>query len=140
MGKIIIKFLSHDINKTDEENRTFRVGIFSTLLLEIGIIFTLFKDKNDSSIKFLLLAIFVAIIGILMLISIRLYDTYIFLRANYILYTVKKGDNLLSISEQFLPECNPWRTSEIIKSKNNIEEVLYPGQKILIPSKGKFFI
>ncbi|AGK95427.1 LysM peptidoglycan-binding domain-containing protein [Clostridium pasteurianum] len=140
MKKIIIKFLGLNIHKTDEENRTFRVGIVSTLLLETGIIFTLFKHRDDSSIKFILLAIIVAIICILMLISIRLYDVCIFLMANYIIYTVKKGDNLLTISEQFLPECNPWRTSEIIKNKNNIEEILHPGQKILIPSKREFFI
>lgn len=134
MKKILTSLLGLNINRTAEENRTFKVGILSTLLLEIGIIFTLFRHGDSNSVKFVVLAIIVAIICILMLISVRLYETYVYLCADYILYTIKKGDTLLKLSKQFLPECNPWRTTEIIKNKNNIDEVLYPGEQILIPT------
>lgn len=135
MKKILIELLGLNINKTNEENRTFKVGILSTLLLELGIITTLFRNRDGNSIKFILLIIIIAITCILMLISIRLYEIFIYLRADYIVYTIKTGDNLLSISEKFLPECNPWRTADLIKIKNNINETLYIGQKILIPTK-----
>lgn len=134
MKKILIYLLGLNINKTAEENRTFKVGIISTLLLEFGIILTLFRHKDENSVKFILLAIIIAIICILMLISIRLYELYVYLRADYILYTIKKGDTLLELSKQFLPECNPWITTEIIKNKNNIDEVLHIGEQILIPT------
>lgn len=140
MKKILIDLLGLNINKTTEENITFKVGIFSTLLLELGIIVTIFRNRDGNFMKFILLAIIIAIICVLMLISMRLYEIYIYLSADYILYTIKKGDTLLELSEQFLPECNPWRTTEIIKNKNNIDEILYPGQKILIPTKSKYSI
>ena len=139
MKNTIIELLGLNINKTDEENRTFKVAILSTLLLESGIMITLFRHKDGSSIKFIFLFIIVAIICILMLISIRLYESYIYLSADYIIYTIKAGDNLLTISKQFLPECNPWRTAEIIKNKNHISEMLHPGEQILIPIKNRYF-
>ncbi|AJA46350.1 hypothetical protein CPAST_c02500 [Clostridium pasteurianum DSM 525 = ATCC 6013] len=135
--KNIFKILSFNINKTEEEKRTFKVGILSTLLLEAGIVVTLIRNDKHDSIKFIFLSIIIAIICILMLISIKLYEIYIFLSADYIIYTVRTGDNLITISEQFLPECNPFRTAYIIKIKNNIDESLYPGEQILIPIKHK---
>lgn len=131
--KNIIKVLNLNIKRTAEENKILKTAIFSTTLLEIGIIVSIFKNRNDL-IKFVLLAIIVFIICMVMLISIRLYETYIYINAYYFIYTVKEGDSLTAISEQFLPECNPWRTSEIIKMKNHIEKI-YPEQKILIPFK-----
>lgn len=138
--KNIFKLLNFNIDKTEEEKRTFKVGILSTLLLEAGIVATLIRNDEHDSIKFIFLSIIIAIICILMLISIKLYEIYIFLSADYIIYTVRTGDNLITISEQFLPECNPFRTANIIKIKNNIDKTLHPGEQILIPIKHKFKI
>ena len=64
-----------------------------------------------------------------------IYELYIYFRAEYILYVVGNEDTLLGISEKFLPECNPWRTVEIIKNRNNISDNIFEGEKLLIPAR-----
>lgn len=49
-------------------------------------------------------------------------------------YIVKKGDSVSSIAENFKPEY--FKTSNFvvrIQVKNNVNECIYPGQKLIIP-------
>lgn len=78
-----------NINNFNEENQTVLVTIISTVLLQIGIIFDLFKYKDSDSIKYLLLSFFIIVFSVIMLLSAKLYEFFIYHNAEYILYITK---------------------------------------------------
>lgn len=135
MINLIKDLLNFKVKKTDEEKNAYKVAIISVIFFQIGILFDLYRNKAANLHIYIILSFFITAVCFLLLISIRIYEFFIYINASYIWYVIRANDNLLAISKECLPECNPWRTMEIIKNKNNITEVVYPGEKILIPIK-----
>lgn len=118
--------------KTLEEKRIIIVAFWCFTLLEFGVFFTILRDHGLFS-TFIAISSIIALTFFFILASIRIYEFYIYFRAEYVLYIVQCEDTLLGISQRFLPECNPWRTAAIIKYKNNINGSIIMGEKLLIP-------
>lgn len=120
--------------KTLEENETIKVGICCFILLECGVLFTIVKSHSHFML-YLPIASIIAFTYFFIFASIGIYEFYIYLRVEYVLYVVGNEDTLVKISKVFLPECNPWRTAELIKNKNNVNDPIFKGQKLLIPMR-----
>jgi hypothetical protein len=121
--------------RTIEENRTLKVSLFCIALLEFAIIFSSIKQKNFYFVKGILISAIINIFFIFLMFFIRLYEFYICFSADYILYVVKEEDTLLKLSDEFLPECNPWITMDVIKKKNLLERDVICGDMILVPTR-----
>lgn len=132
---VIKELLNLNIKRTKEEKRACRVAFLSIMLFHIGILFDLIKNKSTNLSTYFALSFAITAVCFFLLISIRIYEFFIYINANYIWYIIKDTDTLFTISKKCLPECNPWRTMKIIEVKNNITEEVYPGEKILIPVK-----
>ncbi|MDP4143470.1 MAG: peptidoglycan-binding protein [Bacillota bacterium] len=138
MDILLDKFITFvkELQKTDEERHTFMVGIFSTLFFELGVFYELLKCKNiHDIIRYIALGFLFIVICVLLILSSKIYEYYIFSSAEYVLYIVQKGDTLLELAKCYLPECNPSKTLEIIKLKNSIKGTINPGEAILLPTK-----
>lgn len=58
---------------------------------------------------------------------------------DYVEYIVKEGDSISSIAQKLKPD--HFKTSNFvvkIQVKNNVDELIYPGQKLLIPIHRKW--
>jgi cell division protein YceG involved in septum cleavage len=80
----------------------------------------------------------VIIVMLLLGVSIRAYYNHKTLNGknqiNYISYTVKSGDTIYNIAKDHKPEGKKLNNYIVeIQVKNNINEVIKPGDRILIP-------
>ncbi|WP_234122344.1 LysM peptidoglycan-binding domain-containing protein [Clostridium hydrogenum] len=121
-------------NKTSDEKNTILVSILATSLLELGIICQIIQSKKIT-LSYVILFILVLVFSTSLNLSLKLYEFILLKRVEFILYIVKDGDTLFSLAEKYLPECNPWKTVELIKERNAISSQIYSGEKLFIPTK-----
>nr|WP_257674467.1 LysM peptidoglycan-binding domain-containing protein [Clostridium felsineum] len=91
--------------------------------------------NRNHFLTYVFLSILTALLSILLIKLSSLYEYILLKRCELILYIVREGDSLISISNLCMPECNPWKTSSLIKKINHIENFIYIGQQIWIPMK-----
>lgn len=119
--------------KTPEERSTIIASTLSTSLLELSILYRLI-ELRQLNLCYIILFLIIFIFYILIFSWVSLYEFILLKTADFVIYTVKDGDTLLSISNEHFPECNPWKTSEVIMKKNNTK-FISTGEKLLIPIK-----
>ncbi|AAK80841.1 hypothetical protein BJV85_000996 [Clostridium acetobutylicum] len=121
--------------KTPEEIRTINVALFSTLLLESGIICDFLRSRREHFLTYVFLSMVTVSISIFLILLWKFYEYLLLKRCELITYIVREGDSLIAISQTCMPECNPWKTASLIRNINNIKDFIYVGQKILVPSR-----
>lgn len=122
------------LNESKEEKNSTIASIFSISLFEVSVMFEIIRSKK-LILSYILLSIAMFIFPLIFFILAKFYEFILLKNSEFILYPIKKGDSLKSISKEFFPECNYKKVCKIIITKNNLLKTPVVGDLILVPTK-----